>query len=318
MTCAELDRGRAAGRLRAAAGARRRAALQRRADRAGGWRPAGRQRAISARTGSRDEVVPLESPTPRRLATMSQAAVAGRRPRRRRRPGPRGARRSPRNTGGSARMSRDRRRDVRRRPRPEDWAAPGRRAGAQRRDRRRPAAGRARPGAHHGHRRCGHERAGPHPARARRRRERLRGARLAHRDRRCGRSAPTVHIGHSPDAPRRRRHVRLHDRDQPQAPGVRRRPRTAASRCCAGPRRSPPRWRTGADRDRRHPRQDLDHLAARRSAAQACGARPVVRDRRQPLRDAACNAHLGTGELRDRRGRRERRLVPAHCARPRR
>ena len=104
--------------------------------------------------------------------------------------------------------------------RPVDWVGAGGGAGSQCGHRRRAAARRARAGSHHGHRRVGHERAGPDPDRPRRRGQRLRGPRVgvgggAARDRRRGQHRPLA------DAPRRRRFVRLHDRDQPQASRVR-------------------------------------------------------------------------------------------------
>ena len=148
--------------------------------------------------------------------------------------------------------------------RPDDWSAPGAALVRSAATDVGAAAGRPRPGPHHGHRRIGHERAGPHPDRARHHRQRLRGARVGFgrglaRDRRRRAHRP---LGR----PRReRRLLRLHDRDQPPAPRVRRRAGLgqavpAPRRCARGRTRGQPHRR-----DRRHPRQDLDDVAARRS-----------------------------------------------------
>ena len=94
----------------------------------------------------------------------------------------------------------------------------------------------------------------------------------------------TVHIGHSADPPRRRRHVRLHDGDQPEAPRVRRRPGQRDAGAAPGGRA---RIRAGGQAlrgRRRHARQDVDDVVAGRGRA-GLRRRPVLRHRRQPVRD---------------------------------
>ena len=125
----------------------------------------------------------------------------------------------------------------------------------------------------------------------------------------------TVHIGHSVEHLARRRHLRVHDRDQPRAGRVRgcarERHAGAAPGGCACRRTRGPAVR----RDRRHAWQDDDDLAADRRRA-GVRSRPVLRHRRKPLRDRPQRPPRHR-RARHRRGRRERRLLPADPARPR-
>ena len=125
--------------------------------------------------------------------------------------------------------------------------------------------------------------------------QRLRGARVDHRRRAAGDRRRRC-TSATRRAPRRRRLLRLHDRDQPQAPRVRRgarqRQAVPAPRGGAGRRARGPAHR----RDRRHARQDDDHVAADGRAR-----RPAASTRPSPSA-ATCTRPgrtptSGTGEL---------------------
>ena len=137
--------------------------------------------------------------------------------------------------------------------------------------------------------------AGPDPARARRRGQRLRGARVDHRRRRCARSAPTVHIGHSP--------THLDDADTSSTPPRSTRSTRSSSRPAAS---GMPVLRRAAAlaaalEDRRcvaiagtHGKTSTTSLLT--VAAQACGVDPSFAIGGN-LYETGKNAHLGTGEL---------------------
>ena len=139
--------------------------------------------------------------------------------------------------------------------------------------------------------------------------QRVRGARVARRlgAARARRDGPHRALGRPS---RRRRHLRLHDRDQPAALRVRRRPRERHAGAAARGRAGRGARRPAHRRDLRHARQDDDDVAADRRRA-GVRRRPVLRDRRQPLRDRQERAPRHR-RPRDRRGGRERRIVPAH------
>ena len=166
---------------------------------------------------------------------------------------------------------------------PDDWAAPGRRWSPCG-HRRGAGAGRPGPGAHHGHRRARDERAGPDPDRARGCRSVAARPGTRRRSPRCARWAPGRASGTPPSTSPRPtrsstppRSTRSTRNSSPPAPVGKPLLRRAAALAAAIED-------TPHGRHRRHARQDHDDLAAHRRRP-GVRARPVLRDRRQPLRD---------------------------------